>query len=565
MSEPQNATFLTEAVMAGGDWRALELAVSRLLLHCGWKNIQYVGESGDKGADVLAVRANPSKGTDDSYLIQVKAVNSNSYVGKSAVDQAVKGQAYYKAKVVVVATNGDFTKSAYDRRDDLNRQGYDVRLWNGKFLTDLVSNWPEYSEEKRSPREYQSKIVDSVVKGFHSGRRKALFVVATGLGKTVIASSVADLLYSTGLKKILVLCHATDLAFQLQRSFWAQISKNIPTRIFMDGEPPVPSDGINFGLYQTLFGYLGGIEPTAFDLIIVDEAHHALANAFSSCIEHLSPKLLIGMTATPWRGDGTSIESIFGEPIEKVSLVDGMRMGFLAKVDYRMMCDNIDWEQVPKLARTSLSIRDLNKRLFLPQRDDAVIAKLLELTASMERPRIAIFSPSKNHADTFAGKLVSSGIPAANMSVDDKVKRRQVLLNFSSGKIKAVTAVDVLNEGIDVPDVNILVFLRATHSRRIFVQQLGRGLRISPGKEKVIVLDFVTDIRRLAAVKELDKEAKADPKPGEVETVFLRNGVVTFSNEKAQKFVDAWLDDVASLQDQDDAERLAFPDTEAWS
>ena len=511
------------------------------------------------------MRANPSKGTDDSYLIQVKAVNSNSYVGKSAVDQAVKGQAYYKAKVVVVATNGDFTKSAYDRRDDLNRQGYDVRLWNGKFLTDLVAKWPEYSEEKRSPREYQSKIVDSVVKGFHSGRRKALFVVATGLGKTVIASSVADLLYSTGLKKILVLCHATDLAFQLQRSFWAQISKNIPTRIFMDGEPPVPSDGINFGLYQTLFGYLGGIEPTAFDLIIVDEAHHALANAFSSCIEHLSPKLLIGMTATPWRGDGTSIESIFGEPIEKVSLVDGMRMGFLAKVDYRMMCDNIDWEQVPKLARTSLSIRDLNKRLFLPQRDDAVIAKLLELTASMERPRIAIFSPSKNHADTFAGKLVSSGIPAANMSVDDKVKRRQVLLNFSSGKIKAVTAVDVLNEGIDVPDVNILVFLRATHSRRIFVQQLGRGLRISPGKEKVIVLDFVTDIRRLAAVKELDKEAKADPKPGEVETVFLRNGVVTFSNEKAQKFVDAWLDDVASLQDQDDAERLAFPDTEAWS
>jgi superfamily II DNA or RNA helicase len=565
MSEPQNTIFLTDAVMAGGDWRALELVVSRLLLHCGWKNIQYVGESGDKGADVLAVRLNPSKGVDDSYLIQVKAVNSNSYVGKSAVDQAIKGQAYYKAKVVVVATNGDFTKSAYDRRDDLNREGYDVRLWNGKFLTDLVSKWPDYSEEKRSPREYQSKIVDSVVRGYQNGRRKALFVVATGLGKTVIASSVADILYSTGLKKILVLCHATDLAFQLQRSFWAQISKKIPTRIFMDGEPPVPSDGINFGLYQTLFGYLGGIESTAFDLIIVDEAHHALANAFSTCIEHLSPKLLIGMTATPWRGDGTSIESIFGEPIEKVSLVDGMRMGFLAKVDYRMMCDNIDWEQVPKLARTSLSIRDLNKRLFLPQRDDAVIAKLLELTASMERPRIAIFSPSKNHAETFAGKLVSSGISAANMSVDDKVKRRQVLLNFSSGKIKAVTAVDVLNEGIDVPDVNILVFLRATHSRRIFVQQLGRGLRISPGKEKVIVLDFVTDIRRLVAVKELDKEAKADPKPGEVETVFLRDGVVTFSNEKAQKFVDAWLDDVASLQDQDDAERLAFPDTEAWS
>ena len=562
MSEIENTHFLLPSVMQGGDWRALEHAVSRLLLHCGWKNIQYVGESGDKGADVLAVRSNPSIGCDESYLIQVKAVNASSYVGKSAIDQAVKGQAYYKAKIVVVATNGEFTRSAYKRKEELVKQGYDVRLWNGKFLVDLVSQWPEYSAEKREPRAYQEKIIESVIRTYKNGRRKALFIVATGLGKTVIASSIADELYVQGMRRILVLCHATDLAFQLQKSFWTQVSKRVPTRLFMDGEPPVPMDGINFGLYQTLFGYLGGIDPEAFDLIIVDEAHHALANAFASCIEHLKPKLLIGMTATPWRGDGASIESIFGEPIEQVSLVDGMRMGYLARVDYRLMCDNIDWEEVPRLAKKSLSIRDLNKRLFLPQRDDAVIDQLLAVAKETPNPRIAVFSPSKTHAETFAAKLVSSGVSAANMSVDDKVKRRQILLNFSSGKIKAVTAVDVLNEGIDVPDVNILVFLRATHSRRIFVQQLGRGLRISKGKDKVIVLDFVTDIRRIAAVRDLDKEAKSEPKPGEVETVFLRDGVVTFSNEKAQRFVDAWLNDVASLQDRDDAEKLAFPDTE---
>ena len=149
MNEPENSTFLTEAVMAGGDWRALELAVSRILLHCGWRNIQYVGGRGDKGADVLAIRPNPSKGVDDSYLIQVKAVSSNSYVGKSAVEQAIKGQAHYKAKVVVVATNGEFTKSVYDRRDELNSQGYDVRLWNGKFLTDIVQNGQNTVREKK--------------------------------------------------------------------------------------------------------------------------------------------------------------------------------------------------------------------------------------------------------------------------------------------------------------------------------------------------------------------------------------------------------------------------------
>jgi superfamily II DNA or RNA helicase len=565
MSENTRLHFLTPSVMQGGDWRALEQMVSRLLLHCGWHDIQYVGESGDKGADVLAVRHNPRKRDDDTFLIQVKAISSTSYVGKSAVDQAIRGQAYYKARIVVVATNGDFTRSAYHRRDELVKQGYDVRLWNGKFLLGLLDKWHDYSHEKKEPRQYQQRIIDSVIKSYNNGRRKTLFVVATGLGKTVIAASIANMLFQQGLKKILVLCHATDLAFQLQQSFWPQISKQIPTRIFMDGEPPVPIEGINFGLYQTLFGYLGGIEPTAFDLIIVDEAHHALANAFASCVEHLTPKLLIGMTATPWRGDGASIESIFGEAIEKVSLIDGMRMGYLAKVDYRLMCDNIDWEIVPKLAKKSLSIRDLNKRLFLPQRDDAVISNLLNVVSKTPNPKIAIFSPSKSHAETFAGKLASAGIPAANMSVDDKIKRRQILLNFSSGKIKALTAVDVLNEGIDIPDVNILVFLRATHSRRIFVQQLGRGLRISSGKDKVIVLDFVTDIRRIAAVTELDREAKADPKPGEIETVILHDGVVTFSDENAQRFVDAWLNDVTSLQDRDDAEQLAFPDTEVWS
>lgn len=128
----------------------------------------------------------------------------------------------------------------------------------------------------------------------------------------------------------------------------------------------------------------------------------------------------------------------------------------------------------------------------------------------------------------------------------------------------AVTSVDVLNEGIDVPRVNVLVFLRATHSRRIFVQQLGRGLRLSPGKNKVIVLDFVTDIRRLAAVKELDKEAKEDAKPGDVETVYLRDGLVKFNDEKSQAFVEAWLEDVAGLEESDEAEKLTFPESEAF-
>lgn len=553
-------TFLTPTIMAGEDWRALELAVARLMTHCGWTSVQDIARSGDKGADILAVKENPKGGMAETYLVQVKAVSSGNYVGKAAIQQAIEAQGHYKSKIIIVATNGDFLDSAKARAIELKGHGFDVRLWNGAFLTGLISKAPEYAVKRRDLRPYQNAIVGKIVENYSKEVSKSLFILATGLGKTVIASTTADKLMNLGLKKVLVLCHATDLAQQLQREFWSQISKNIPTRVFMDGEPPVPIEGVNFGLYQTFYNYLGGVSPDAFDLVIVDEAHHALANAFALSINHLKPKHLIGMTATPWRGDGGDIESIFGEPLDKVSLVDGMKMGYLSTVDYRLMCDNINWDEIPKLGKRSLSIKDLNKRLFLPQRDEAVIDQLLAATKEINNPRIAIFSPSIAHADEFAKKLTARGISAANASTNDRVKRRATIMDFSAGRLQAITAVDVLNEGIDVPDVNILVFLRATHSRRIFVQQLGRGLRLAAGKQKVIVLDFVTDVRRLAAVSAMGREAREKTMDDGIERLWLKRDIVSFSNAKAQEFVQAWLDDVASLEDADEAEKLSFPE-----
>ena len=332
------------------------------------------------------------------------------------------------------------------------------------------------------------------------------------------------------------------------------------TRLFMDGKIPVPIDGINFGLYQTLYNNLGGLQPGVFDLIIVDEAHHARANAFEVCLNHLKPRFLIGMTATPWRSDGLALEQMFGVPLAKVSLVDGMRLGYLSKVDYRLMCDNINWSEVSKMSKKKISVRDLNKRLFIPQRDDAIISDVMKVARGMQRPKIAVFSPSVAHAESFAKLLNIAGIPTGCVTSKDKQNAHKTLLEFSSDKLSAITAVDILNEGIDVPDINVLVFLRATHSRRIFVQQLGRGLRTSKFKDKVIVLDFVTDIRRIALVKAFNDETKAPRVPGDVSTVYLKDGVVTFNDTKSQRFIDAWLNDVASLEDRDDAEKLEFPD-----
>lgn len=154
--------------------------------------------------------------------------------------------------------------------------------------------------------------------------------------------------------------------------------------------------------------------------------------------------------------------------------------------------------------------------------------------------------------------LSATGVPCAALSRVDKAERRRRLLAFASGTYQAICAVDVMNEGIDVPDVNILVFLRATHSRRIFVQQLGRGLRLSEGKEKVIVLDFVSDIRRMAEMIEMNREGKA--KGAEKEVLYLQEGFVSFSNARVERFVDAWLEDVADLSGSDDEVKLTFPE-----
>ena len=548
--------FYTEDISNGYNWKGLERAIARMMEHLGWKDINVIGGAGDKGGDVLAVRAEGNQVK--SWVVQSKAVTGDRYIGPQALNEAINALSFYETNVAAVATNGEFTRTARQRQAQLEANGYTLKLWNGSFLKGLIDQMPENHAGFRELRPYQDDIVEKVIASFDADNKRAFYIVATGLGKTVIAATIARFLWERGCRRILVLCHATDLALQLEQGFWPQITKEVPTSAFFDGLPPRNTEGISFGLYQSLYGYLPGIDPDQFDVVIVDEAHHALAHGFRTCLEHLKPRFLVGMTATPWRGDGQSLTTIFGDPIAKVSLVDGMAMGYLSKVDYRILCDNVDWDNMPSVSDQNLSIRDLNKRLFLPQRDEAVISELKKVMREVNNPRIAIFSPSIEHSNRFADMLSSVGIPCAALSKVDKAERRRRLLAFASGTYQAVCAVDVMNEGIDIPDVNILVFLRATHSRRIFVQQLGRGLRLSEGKEKVIVLDFVSDIRRMAEMIEMNNEGKA--KGVEHEVVYLQEGFVSFSDARVERFVNVWLEDVADLSGSDDEVKLKFPE-----
>lgn len=134
-----------------------------------------------------------------------------------------------------------------------------------------------------------------------------------------------------------------------------------------------------------------------------------------------------------------------------------------------------------------------------------------------------------------------------------------LMSEFRDGRVPIVTAVDIFNEGVDVPDVNILCFMRVTHSRRIFVQQLGRGLRLTPIKQAVTVLDFVSDIRRVAATINLQRELDRLSED-EIERLRLPRPFLTFSEPEVGTLLQEWIADAAALEDADDEVRLQFPD-----
>ncbi len=253
-------------------------------------------------------------------------------------------------------------------------------------------------------------------------------------------------------------------------------------------------------------------------------------------------------------------------------MVMGLKNGFLANVDYRMFTDNINWDSLKNIHGKSFSPKQINRTLFINQWDDSVVYMLRDAWGEQINPRAIVFCGTIEHALIMRDKINSlgfckaeaiySGASGGGYTPLSQYQRNRILSDFAEGTINVVCAVDIFNEGIDVPDVNILVFQRVTHSRRIFIQQLGRGLRISEGKDKVIVLDFVSDIRRFAAGLNLkDSLEQSDRTPIRInlpnKVTFMKVGG---EDPNTETFLREWLDDVVAIEESDeDASVLKFP------
>ena len=393
-------------------------------------------------------------------------------------------------------------------------------------------------------------------------RRRALLVLATGLGKTVVGGEIIGRhLRQHPSDDVLVVAHQKELVNQLERALWRHLPKRVPTQVLTGDDQPKSLAGLTCATVNSaLTAVLNGWRPA---LVMVDETHHVGEDGqFDQLLWALTDSLQFGVTATPWRGDAYDIEHRFGRASYKLGIEEGMKRGYLTTVDYRLFVDNIDWDAVRHASEHSYSIKDLNSRLFLPQRDDAIIDALKDAWNTTRSPRGIIFCQTIEHCERMQSQLrtVPGWQEAAALHNDlPKREQQQRLLDFRAGRIPILVAVDILNEGVDVPDVNVLVFARVTHSRRIFVQQLGRGLRLREGKEKVIALDFVSDIRRVAALLSLRRQLGAD----EIEVLNrLPQSHITFNDAQAEGLLEQWIRDAADLETANDEARLQFLDPE---
>ncbi len=541
--------FLDHGRLLHGPWRAFERDVGRLMLANGFQDVRLVGGPGDRGADILGVRDGVL------WVFQCKHT-TKSGPPKESIHEVVNAGKHYGAERMVVAVSRAPGAAFADEILRFSRQGFKVEVADPNTLLGLMASSPEYPPGRRRLHDYQREAAEALRESLTDTGRGQV-VLATGLGKTVVmAEVVADLLRDGLIRdhRVLVLAHTKGLVEQLHRAFWYQLPNWIRTEHFAEGEEPRFWDGIVFATVQTVLSRIDTIPPPG--LVLVDEAHHVGAEMFQQVIDALRPPMLAGVTATPWRGDGFDIDHTLGPAVAQYGIADGLRRGFLSEVDYRLCADNIDWNTVQELSLHRYSLSQLNRRLILPTRDEQ-IARMVREVFDEERRRSGIaFCPSVTHAEAFAAMLRQYGFRAESIHSDMDSRESDLLMSrFRAGQIDVMTSVDLFNEGVDVPDVDLIIFMRATHSRRIFVQQLGRGLRLSPNKTKVVVLDFVTDLRRVAEVVELDRAVRDTP----VERLGLGNRLIRFRDESAGDFLREWMLDQASLILREGDPQLELP------
>lgn len=441
-----------------------------------------------------------------SYIFIRNSGLSTAYIGSSNISRSALTQGLEWNIRVTNKETPQIIKAAraafetYWHRDDF--ESYDAEKFrqaisqSGKNVSQKGITLPVFTV-----RPEQKAILEqlTVERSQHNNFRN-LVVAATGTGKTVIAAFDYKRFFENtqGRHRLLFVAHREEILEQSRRTFASVLGKYDFGELWVGHHQPSQYGNLDhlfisiqtFNSNKERFKSFGR---KYYDFIIIDECHHSQANSYRTLFESFEPKILLGLTATPERADGKSLLPDFNNRISaEMRLSEAINRMLLSPFQYFCIGDdtvslaNITWRQ------GSYDEDELYRALDTESRMHLITETIPKYLSDEHNCRALCFCIRKNHARDVAAGLRWAGYKADYLTGDDVEERRKhVLDDFKNKKINYLCVVDLLNEGIDIPEIDTVLFLRPTKSLTIFLQQLGRGLRLAPDKDCLTVLDYV--------------------------------------------------------------------------
>jgi superfamily II DNA or RNA helicase/HKD family nuclease len=350
------------------------------------------------------------------------------------------------------------------------------------------------------PRPFQEALLEHIELARHQGHHRNLLVAATGTGKTVMAAiDYARLRANLGRSRLLFVAHREEILDQSRATFRYALRDGAFGETWVGGHRPELFEHVFASIQSLNSADVRRIDPTRFDVLIVDEFHHAAAPSYEALLDHLKPVELLGLTATPERADGLDVLRYFdGRIAAELRLWDAIDQDYLAPFSYFGAHDGLDLRDIPWRRGQGYDVSALEGVLTADHAwAHLVVDEIRRKIADPSQMRALGYCVSVGHAHFMAERFTALGLPAVALSAASRSDERRIALReLSEGKLRAVFTVDLFNEGIDVPAVDTLLLLRPTDSPTLFLQQLGRGLRKTAGKGACTVLDFVGTHRK---------------------------------------------------------------------
>ncbi|MDS1369469.1 DEAD/DEAH box helicase [Aliarcobacter butzleri] len=442
----------------------------------------------------------------DDYKILIGSSNITASAFKSNIEWNVK---------TVTKKDDIFLKDVLDEFETLWKSSSEV---NDEFLTSYSNFLNSQNKEFKSfslnqikTNFMQEKALEKLENLRKKGENKALIIAATGTGKTYLSAFDVKRFKA---KTILFLVHRENILIKAKQSF-EEILPRINSFGLYTGNKKEQDKNYLFSTIQTMSSTFSDFSQDFFEYIIIDEAHHVTSPSYKKTLDYFKPKFLLGLTATSNRMDGNSIYEIFDENIAlDIRLNEALENNLIVPFHYYGISDiqSIDYENVD-LTKIDL----LAKLLSVNKRVDFIIDKMNFYSNSGNKRKVLGFCVSKEHSNFMSKEFNKKGINSITLTSEDSISKREdsiKRLENENDSLEVIFTVDIFNEGIDIPSINMVLFLRPTNSPIVFVQQLGRGLRKYKNKEFLTVLDFIGNHKKaylialaLVGNKMIDKES----------------------------------------------------------